>query len=276
LRSIKINGTIGPQAFNPVGTFTDIRVVLWWLSLACECIAAALFFRRRLAARYPFFTLFLCADLVRSISLNFLGSPRTSKAYAVAWMASDPIATLLAILVVLELYWAICAHYRDFARISRAFLLIAAIGSIVICAVTLGPDLRAVNWRAPQLQLVVLWHRAVFSVLAIFLLLTTCFCLQFKVPLRRNVVVHGRLLTVYLCGHILGYLIANMTAMRAAKAVNLFEPVVETLCFAGWALLINRNGENVEPLPPPDREQYQLAVDAERAALRMLKQARHV
>lgn len=208
----------------------------------------------RLHRRYIWFAAYLSADTLQGILFAIFGLSPADARYFRIWIAVIPILWLLQAGVALELYWRVCEHYRNFARVGRWLLVASAIGAVGICAVTLRLDLGHVDWRWPVYWGALLAQRCVTFVLAAFLGMSALFFVRFRVPIRRNVLVHGWLIAGYFAARALSAMayILRMNPPIAATA----HMLVQVPLFLAWIVLLSKKGETVDVWPEATEAEY--------------------
>src|SRR5438876_10411835 len=97
----------------------DLQNGLWWLSIATECAALASLLLRGTAPSYPRFVMYLAFGVARGIALHFAGDPNRSRAYAIAWMITEPVLLAFLVLTTTEIVGKIPDYYRGFGNFGR-------------------------------------------------------------------------------------------------------------------------------------------------------------
>jgi hypothetical protein len=224
----------------PVLTVT--HRVLWVVCLISYGLLLWKLWGERLAGIYPFFSSYLAYRFVRGVVLYSL--PYNTNAYGWVWMVTEPLAWVLYILVVLELYSLVLRNYKGIATLGR-WTLMGALGlSIVISALTLWADLSNPAERFPILLYFTAIERGIVSSLAIFLLLITAFLVWYPVPLSRNVVVYSVVYSVYFLSTTMGFVVRNIAGNEATSTVHLVLMSVTVCCLVAWIVLLNRRSES--------------------------------
>jgi hypothetical protein len=178
------------------------------LALVSETAVVFRLLTQRLWRLFPFFCSYLIADVFRSIFLWELGKSPNTRLYRTAWVATEPWAIALDVLVALELYQSL---YRAYPGIHRFARIVVALGIFVAAATTFGTlsiDLRNITWSVPDVQRIFLLKRTVSSVIAVLLAVTmTVFP---RAECAVTVIRHGWLLTALFTARALGFFLADL------------------------------------------------------------------
>lgn len=192
--------------------------------------------------KYRFFFWYLIFSFLQS-GISLLLDTR-SKAYFLAWIASEPVAWFFYVQVVLELCWLILHDYKGIYTLGRWMIQAALLLSVALSAVSLIS-----SWRnAFETSRIILYYtmieRGLVFSLVIFLLLTLLSIAWYPLPLSRNVMVYCVVYCVYFLSHTMGLLALNLTGQLITPLVNAAMGVVTALCFVAWLFLLNARGES--------------------------------
>jgi hypothetical protein len=190
------------------GLLSTLSSGAWVLVLVTESALAVRLLFQRLWRLFPFFCIYLVADVSRSVVLWKLGNSPNTKMYRAVWIATEPWAIFLDLLVALELYKSL---YRAYPGIHRFARIVVAVGILVAAAIafgTLSIDIRNITWSVPDVQRIFLLKRIVSSVIAVLLAVTmTVFP---RAECAVTVIQHGWLLTALFTARALGFFLADI------------------------------------------------------------------
>jgi hypothetical protein len=247
----------------------DIRQVLTWTAVAAEVLALGRVCALGLYRRYPFFAAYLALDISRTLgSLVFRSTP-VDVNYLLVWMMTEPLLVALELLMGWELYRRVCEHYRNFEALRGRLLIISGVIAISLCVLSICLD---VSHLIGQLAVVYEWllARCVTFVLAAFLATSALFFATFRVPMRRNVLIHGWLLASYYVSTAV-YAIAIQAHANKYASDCVFMGI-QTLIFLGWATLLSNRGETVEVWPEVTKAEYDATSAAKEQLLRIARE----
>lgn len=246
------------MAGNGTWGFFVMDQLLWWMSIIGDALALGALISRRLNRRFPVFALYLVVDLADDLILKWVPGPAT-RAYALAWMSSQSIISILWVLVVLELFRQVRQHYPGIGEFARTLLLVVLVIASIIAMLSLIPDAKGIDWRRPAVQLIVLLNRWIATVLAAFLFATAGFLHHYRAPIRPNVLRHGYILAGYFTIQATAMLLTNLIGATAASTsdfagifgtdpmsrINRGLLVGRIICSLCWATLLTRAGERL-------------------------------
>ena len=215
--------------------------LLWASNIAGLALLLVRLRASQLHRTYKFFFLYLLVLLGRSLLL--LAFDPNANRYAVIWMLTEPLAWLLYVLVVLELYGLVLQKYKGIATLGRWTLLGALAVSILVSLLTLFPSLSPAGGRYPILLFYTLVKRGVISSLAVFLLLITAFLVWYPVPLSRNIVLYATVYFVYFLCSTTALFIRYVSGHEVTRTVSTVLLGVENACLFVWILFLNQAGE---------------------------------
>lgn len=219
------------------------EVLVFAVSMILTVFVVARLLAAGLHKKYPSFFLFLSFSIFRMV---FLYAPWSRWTYAVFWMASEALAWIFYVLVLIELYTLVLSQYPGIQSLGR-WIFHGSVGiSLLIAAVTLYPETS--SGKPPDiLMLFMIAERGILSALAILTLLIIAFLTWFPVPLPRNVVLHSILFAIYFFSKAAALLVRNVLGHQAShRATTLAFIGVGWLCMLLWALLMTARGEDVE------------------------------
>ena len=197
----------------------------------------------RLHRIYLWFFIMLCFQALQSLGMMPLD--RTKDLYGWAYFLSQPALWLLYVLAVLELYSLALRKHPGIASMSRWFMLGALLTSVVVSALTLSADLGQPGEKYPILAFFSVFERAVTFSLALLMLLITGFLLWTPISIRRNIVVHASLYSVYFLASAAVLFLRNIQGYKLLDVVSIARLSLNALCLLLWVLLLNKRGEEI-------------------------------
>jgi hypothetical protein len=218
-----------------------MQQVLW---LACLVLGAGLVGRlalTRLYRVYVWFFVFLCYDLVQSLAVLPL-KPGTNF-FGWVFLFTQPLTWLLGILVVLELYSLALHEHPGIASLSRWVLAGALVTAVGISAVSLSADLNRPAGPFPVLVYYSVIQRGLMFSIVLFLLLITAFLLWSPIAVRRNIVLHATVCSVYFLSSALALFVRNVTGYQVNRAVSNAVFLTTIFCYVLWIVFLNKRGE---------------------------------
>jgi hypothetical protein len=214
---------------------------LWAAGLAFAAVLVGKLAATRLFRVYRWFFFFLCFQITRSLLL--LPFPPNRGTYALVFLITQPMAWLLYILVVLELYSLALRNHPGIASLSRWVLSAALLVSVGISAVTLQVDLSRPTGRFKALVYYSVMERGLAFSLVLFLLLITLFLVWYPVSIRRNVVLHASVYSLYFLSSTAALFLRNLGGYELNRAVSTVLVFLDCVCFALWIACLSRRGE---------------------------------
>lgn len=247
----------------------DIRQALTWVATGAEVLALGRVCGLGLYRRYPFFAGYLAVDITRTLALSIFRLNPADLNYLLVWMVTEPLLVALEVLVGWELYRRVCEHYRNFEALRIRLLMISGVIGVSLCVLSLCLDRRNL---IGQLAVVYEWllARCVTFVLAAFLGTSALFFAHFRVPIRRNVLIHGWLLAPYYVSTTV-YEIAIQLHANKYTSDGVFMGT-QALIFLGWATLLSRRGETVEMWPEVTKTEFDATTAAKEQLLRIARE----
>lgn len=216
-----------------------MTITLWALSVITQAGLVARLWNLSLIRRYPWFFLFLCGSVLRSVYLASLDP--TKGPYLKAYTSTEPFLVLLLVAFSIEAYWRSMEAYPRLGSFGAWFLL-AVIGLAVVLNLQLDGDMALTAWKWPKLYFLNIVRRWTLLLVGTALWITLVFLRWLPAPTRRNVVTHQYTSTAYLTIKALTLLAVNFTAWRGTP-INLLELGGSTICYATWIALLAREGE---------------------------------
>jgi len=190
----------------------------------------------RLIGRYRWFAGWMAFSAVRDFSILLAtDSHLTGTAFWTLWKFTEPIALGLVVLVSFEVYDLITSTYKTLGSLGVTVLKVAMMLGLAVSFVLILVDWRDVS---PWIFLV---KRIVTLMLAIALMCVSWAFLWVSGRVRRNVVRHCRILTVYLSSVGGGYFLINLGLERVFSGLLIMSLCLG--CLVAWMILLSRDGE---------------------------------
>jgi hypothetical protein len=229
---------------------TRLLALLWYANIAGEILVVLRLIFSGLVRPYKWFTLYIGFSAARELAMVIMSSHDiTAKAGWLVYSLTEPVILGLQILVVVEVYNGIAEGYYGIGSFGTRLLAVATGIGIIVSGVLSAIDARGYS---PWLFLV---KRDVAAILVMFLLCVAWMLLYIKATLRPNVIIHCRILTLYLAGNVFGYFGANIGVPRVTASLLMLTCCL--VSFLLWAILLHRDGERVPATHIMTEEEYQ-------------------
>jgi hypothetical protein len=199
-----------------------------------------------LLGRYRWFGAYIASSILQSAAWLF--GPSTSPAFGLWWTHVAPLVIACACMAVIELWRLTMSHYSRVSVIYH-WLVPAVIGASLLLIAIGTIDLWLLDWRPTIYRLSSLAVRYSASALAVFCGFLMCWALVFPRQIRRNVRIHGVILTANFATLAVGYTVTVIDRGRNLIAGRVMVFITMTL-LAAWALMVSRDGESVPPPAP--------------------------
>ncbi|MGA2135701.1 MAG: hypothetical protein ABSH50_25700 [Bryobacteraceae bacterium] len=204
-----------------------------------------------------FFIYLIFAALQEGVlgSINPAGKP-----YYYIWAYTEPVAWVLYVWVVLELYGLVLEDYQGLATVGRW----ALIAGIVLALAASGLSLIIPSQHTPQGHLMTYYYvteRAVYFSLVVFLVSILGFLLQYPIVLSRNIIVHSMVFSVYFVSTTIIYTVLSTSGLEKER-LEIVGDVMNGINIAAlgvWLVMLNKAGESLKqrlrPAWMPGREE---------------------
>ncbi len=221
--------------------------VLWYGGIAVDAVLVARLWRLRLVRRYPVLLAFGVVGLVRGTLLVYLRFSDSRllglKAYALAYVVSQPLEWALFFLLVLEFYSRMLEDFPGIRRLGglAMYSALASIAGGVCLLVAL--DQQAGFHPYPFLSYLAQQQRGVYLALCAIMLFLLLFVAHFRLSISRNVWI--------LCACFGGHFLASsaLLTLREHYGVafvfwrNLLQPLSYLVALLVGVLFVTRAGE---------------------------------
>jgi hypothetical protein len=237
-----------------------ILVILQIISLVGAVALAVKLFVTGLRKRYPIFFLYF---VFRSFNTAWpLLIDVKSNQYLHVWMATEPIAWIFHILVVIELYRLVLEDHKGIYTLGRwAMYAALAIVAIPISILSVIPHFTVHTQDNTKLMgIYFATERGIDFSLALFLLLILFFLSRYPINLSRNVVVHSALYTALFFSDAFAVFLRTFKIVAELPA-NIVLLGLGCSCVFAWLILLSPHGEEVQanfPYMSPQREKNAL------------------
>lgn len=186
---------------------------------------------------------FFCYLIFYTLQTGFMMTlDRRSGLYQKVYIISEPVAWIFYALVVLELYSLVLEDYKGLYTAGRWALIVA----VVLALAASGLSLLAPFQATPQSRLMAYYYaaeRAVYFSLVVFLLTILFLLMQYPITLRRNIIVHSVLYSVYFLSNTVVFLVLSTRGYGVIQVVK-YAVIVTTLLTLGvWLAMLNPAGE---------------------------------
>jgi hypothetical protein len=219
----------------------DTTNLLWYSSIAVQCLFCLHLIWTKVAKSYQVFTLCLAYSVLRSLAAIYFMrgavGPRLPLKYTYFWLWSEPFWLLLLMAVAWEVHTKMWRDHRDVLRQTRPLLVFALLTAITAAAIPVR--LEAIHAGSSRLILVMHFGiqctRYISSVLAIFLVLSAVlyFVVVGSTGRTNSVFRHEGILSAYFAIYaISAFLIDGGWAI--AELVNGYFIAAITLCWLAW------------------------------------------
>jgi hypothetical protein len=239
----------------------DLAKVLQIISLLGSVFLVVRLWAMGLWKSYP---LFFCYFLFRIPNTIWpLIVKNGTPAYEDLWIVTEPVSWIFHVLVVVELCRLVLNHYRGIYSLLRWAMYGSVAIAIIISILSLLPKIKP--RMTLDTRLLGFWfatQRGIDFALAIFLLLILFFLSRYPMRLRRNVLVHAGLYTLFFFGGALTMFLRVFAVSGVPlRITNLFIEGVSGACIFAWAILLGPKGEEVKTSFPsfsPGKERHAL------------------
>jgi hypothetical protein len=213
---------------------------LWILNLLGALALALNLARNGLYRTYQFLFAYLLADVAQDVALMVL--PSHSNAYGYTYAFTQPIKTVLAVLVVLELYQVALAQRPALARFGRNTVgcLLAGAAAAALCFSFV--DASIPTGGSLILHVLNTVERTMDLGMMVFLVVISLFIAWFPVRVTRNGALYIGGLLVYFLARATGLLLTNLVPPWRERC-DLAMLSVSLACLVVWVFALREAGE---------------------------------
>ncbi|PYT15118.1 MAG: hypothetical protein DMG59_15085 [Acidobacteria bacterium] len=214
---------------------------IWYLNILATIAVLISLYRNGLYRNYRRLYIYLLVDTLQS-SLGALFQSRR-KLYAQIYMTGQAMKLIIAVFVVLELYWLALAGHPALARFGRKTVryLLPAAGVIALAGLLVDPS--APPGRSPVLHQFFSIEHTMDTWLLVFLTLICLFMAWFPVRLRRNVALYIGGFFLYFFARFSGVLLTKILPASFTHPLSAAMLSISFLCLIVWLFALRRQGE---------------------------------
>jgi len=184
----------------------------------------------------------------------------SNRLYEKIWVLTEPVEWFFLALVVLELYALVLADYKGLATAGRWALITAVAVALAASGISLlAPSHDTL--QGPLLRYYYIADRAIYFSLVVFLLTILGFLMQYPIVLRRNIVVHSMVFSVYFISNTLIFVLLSTRGYtrELLKAAVYAVEIINIGALGTWLAMLNPAGEirklRLRPAWMPGREE---------------------
>lgn len=185
---------------------------------------------------YPYFFGFVSANLAQQ--LVAFSVPYRGRAYPYVWLGTEATMLCFYALVITELYQVILRELPGIASVSRRYLRVAFLISVLVSLMLLRLEEAPRNYVSTFLVI----ERAVSFAVVLVILLMAAFLVYYPVPLNRNVMVYFIGYATYFLIKAGALLIRTLGHYVLPQITNVLM-VVFSGCLLFWIFGLSRRGE---------------------------------
>ncbi|HEV3332540.1 MAG TPA: hypothetical protein VG096_16235 [Bryobacteraceae bacterium] len=202
--------------------------------------------RTGLYRRYLALCGFLVLNFLSYLLILFWFSDLTSAGYLKFYIYTQPLAWIISILVVRELYTLVLERFKGLATLGRWFQYAGLVIALLISGLLLLPKMRTGTLqRSALLGYYYGIERGVDCALLVFLLLLLVWLSRYPVPLSRNLLIHSLVYsTLFLAGSV-GLFARVFFGFELSRSVSTFLTGVLAACVFTWLICLSERGEEV-------------------------------
>jgi hypothetical protein len=213
---------------------------LWAIAIGANAALVVRLYSLDLHKRYPAFFAYLIFQTLRSLAL--VTFPLESFTFAYIFFYTQPVLWVFYVLVVLELYKLVLKDFTGILSVGRWALYIALVVAVTISFLTLIPF-----WGKEESKLL-FWvttvERGVLTSVMLFLFLILLFLSRYPLQLKRNIIVHCVVYTIFFLGLSMTMLVRNVRGWEIMPTLNHFVEVISLACYGVWIVFLTRKGED--------------------------------
>jgi len=212
---------------------------LWVVAIAANVVLAVRLYMLGLHKKYPYFFVYLIFQTVRSLAL--VTFPINSFTFAYIFVYTQPVLWVFYVLVVLELYDKVLNDWKGIQSLGRWALYGSLVIAVGVSFLTLIPfwgkeDSKLLFW-------VTTVERGVLTSVMLFLFLILLFLSRYPLQLRRNIIVHCVVYTIFFLGLSMTLLVRNVRGWEIMPTLNHVVEVISLACYGVWITFLTKKGE---------------------------------
>ena len=210
-------------------------------SIVCHCVLLWRLWSQKLAAVYPYLTIFLAAETLQNLA--FLPVRPRSDLYGWIWLLSTPLIWIVAYLVVLELFRLILGDYPGIASAGRKAVTWCMGLAIVISLAWAIPELRTTTGPFPVLRIFLIVERSIVLGLLLFLVLIQLFLLRYRLRLSPNRMIYATGYALYFGVGVAQDIVYTALGIRVVYTYDLWIVAGAGVILLAGAALLTSKGE---------------------------------
>lgn len=216
---------------------------LWWAVTVLTGVTAAKFLVSGLARIYKAFFVFLSFQIVRVLVARLVTGKRD---YYYFYVTTEAVTLFLYVWMIFELYSLIFEEFKGIQSLSKWILLGSFAAATLLSILSLIPDLQA-KAKAVRgitaLDYLLISERGVVSALVLLILLMSVFLSWYPITLKRNLVIHTIVFSIYFVTKASIHLYHNLSGKNVDQQLNMGVSLVAILCLACWTFGLRGVGE---------------------------------
>jgi hypothetical protein len=212
---------------------------LWVVAIAANAVLAVRLYMLGLHKSYPYFFIYLIFQTARSLAL--VSFRVNSFTFAYIFVYTQPVLWVFYVLVVLELYDKVLDDWVGIKSVGRWALYGSLVIAVVVSCLTLIPfwgkeDSKLLFW-------VTTVERGVLTSVLLFLFLILLFLSRYPLQLKRNIIVHCVVYTIFFLGLSMTLLVRNVRGWEIMPTLNHVVEVISLACYGVWIMFLTKKGE---------------------------------
>jgi hypothetical protein len=214
-----------------LGTLAKLTDWLLYASIVARLLLVAVLTRRKLVRGYRWFFAYQIFNVVETCAALI---PIPEKYMVARYSTTQTIKTVLASLMVMEVYRLALAERKALARFGRNI-----VGYVLAASVVIAPVWMLYSGHVPPKQAVLHYTLAtagaVYTTQTIFICLMGAFLAWFPVQIRKSLVVYILGLVLYFSSNgVLNLLYIRYTSAREVGTFNVIAGAITLACVGFW------------------------------------------
>ena len=206
---------------------------------------------------YRAFTAFLLLWLIQDTVPLVLNLDVSNPVYGQFFFISEPLAWVLACLVLLELFDLTLADYSGIKSAGRLCLSVGVILAVVAAMITALPTLLHSSANATTVRFYSVIERSVMVITLVLLAALLFLIIHFRLPLPKNTVVYTTGYAIHFVARAAEALFVGEVGGSSLITGNLVATAVDLGCLTYWFVNLNRQGSNAPLRPKPSLSETQ-------------------
>jgi hypothetical protein len=215
-----------------------------YLILAGTALLSVRLYWLRLRPKYKAFFYYLIFSTLQTGFMMQLDNSWRGKVYPYAYVATEPIGWVFYVLVVLELYSLVLADYQGLYTVGRWGLFIGVTMALLASSLSLLVPSHGPPQGSRILPYYYVVERAVYLSLVVFLITILLVLLQYPITLKRNIVVHSVVFSIYFLFNTTVYSLLSLRGFASIAIVRYTLLGVTLASLGAWLVSLDKAGEN--------------------------------